>query len=336
MSEDAVIEVRLYTRAACSLCEQVRSDLQSLQASVPHCLVEIDTDAHPDLQVLYGEYVPVVEVGPYRLRAPFERQELHMTLAAARDRLVHMRNVDAGTVERLSGPSGRWTRADSFSYWFSRHYMAFFNLFILLYVGLPFLAPALMLDGMTGPAQVVYRTYSVVCHQLSYRSFFLFGEQWFYPRAQAGLPANIKTFAQVSGIQDGNQAEDLLVARDFIGNARIGYKVALCERDIAIYGAILLFGVVFVLTGRRIPALPWYLWLLIGLVPIGLDGFSQLLSQPPFNFFPYRESTPYLRVLTGGLFGLATAWFGYPMVEETMVETKKLMALKSLKLRHKD
>ena len=52
----------------------------------------------------------------------------------------------------------------------------------------------------------------------------------------------------------------------------------------------------------------------------------QLLSQPPLGLFPYRESTPFLRVLTGFLFGFSTAWFGYPLVEQTMAETRQIMA----------
>src|SRR5258706_14322268 len=74
----------------------------------------------------------------------------------------------------------------------------------------------------------------------------------------------------------------LFDARQFIGNETVGYKVALSERDVAIYLAILLFGVMIALTGRRIKTLHWALWLLIGIAPIGLDGFSQLFIQ--FNW----------------------------------------------------
>jgi uncharacterized membrane protein len=63
-----------------------------------------------------------------------------------------------------------------------------------------------------------------------------------------------------------------------------------------------------------------------------LDGFSQLFSQ--FNFpwlaalLPYRESTPFLRVLTGALFGFSTAWFAYPYIEESMAETRQFFIKK--------
>jgi hypothetical protein len=63
----------------------------------------------------------------------------------------------------------------------------------------------------------------------------------------------------------------------------------------------------------------------VGILPIAFDGLSQLLSQPPLNFFAYRESTPFLRTLTGFLFGFTTAWFGLPLVEDTMVDTRKFM-----------
>jgi hypothetical protein len=63
-------------------------------------------------------------------------------------------------------------------------------------------------------------------------------------------------------------------------------------------------------------------------VPIGLDGVSQIVSQLPWDIIPVRESTPLLRTITGGLFGFATAWFGYPIVEETMADTRKIMTVK--------
>jgi uncharacterized membrane protein len=113
----------------------------------------------------------------------------------------------------------------------------------------------------------------------------------------------------------------------------LGYKVAFCQRDVAIYGSILLFGIVFSLFRKKIKSYPWsiYLWVLIGIIPIAIDGFSQLPSLITTSlpaWMPIRESTPFLRTLTGGLFGLMTAYYVYPVIEETMLETRKLMAHK--------
>jgi uncharacterized membrane protein len=93
-----------------------------------------------------------------------------------------------------------------------------------------------------------------------------------------------------------------------------------------------LFGVVYAATRRKLPKLHWIIWVLVGMGPIGLDGFSQLFSQIPNSFIqsilPYRESTPFLRVLTGFLFGITTAWFMFPLIEESMADTRRLLAKK--------
>jgi uncharacterized membrane protein len=203
---------------------------------------------------------------------------------------------------------------------------------MLLYVGLPFLAPALMKTGVTAPARVLYTIYSPLCHQFGFRSFFLFGEQAYYPLEEAGLDViDFESATGITGLSDPNDISRM-AARRYIGDETVGYKVALCERDVAIYAAILFFGLLFGLTGRRFPQLHWSLWILLGLGPIGLDGFSQLFSQfdwPPLAaFLPYRESTPFLRVLTGFLFGFLTAWFAYPNIEETMQETRQFFVKK--------
>jgi uncharacterized membrane protein len=331
-----MIKVTLFTKPDCHLCEQTKADLQSLQTIFPHELVEVNIDGNRDLQLAYGLEIPVVEIGPYRLKAPITLQELQMTLGAAMDRKRHLESLDEpGYRERLQHG---WTvtSADRISYWLSNHYMALFNLFVFAYLGLPFLAPVLMTTGVTAPARLIYRAYGAVCHQFAFRSWFLFGEQAAYPRAAAGV-AGLIPFGQATGLNEA----DLWGARNFIGNPALGYKIALCERDVAIYGGILLFGLIFVLTARRLKSFPWYLWILIGILPIGLDGFSQILSQPPLNtiplmnLLPYRESTPILRTLTGALFGLTTAWFGYPMVEESMADTRQYMASKFARVKEK-
>jgi uncharacterized membrane protein len=64
------------------------------------------------------------------------------------------------------------------------------------------------------------------------------------------------------------------------------------------------------------------------MLPVGLDGVSQIISQLPWGILPVRESTPLLRTITGALFGFSTAWFGYPVVEQAMAETRKVLAVK--------
>jgi uncharacterized membrane protein len=260
------------------------------------------------------------------LKAPFDRQELQITLGAAQRGFEQDAAMDREMAAAYRGAL-TWTKPDAFSFWLSNKYLLLMNLLVILYVGLPFLAPVLLRAGAELPAAGLYRVYGFTCHQLAFRSWFLFGEQVVYPRAAAGEPG--LTFGQASGIDE----EDIFASRAFRGNQQMGYKVALCERDVSIYGAIALFGLVFALTRRQIPGLPWYLWVLIGMVPIGVDGISQLISQPPFELIPYRESTTFFRTVTGGLFGLTTAWFAYPLVEETMAETRRVLGDKLARIK---
>jgi uncharacterized membrane protein len=331
--------VTLYTRTDCHLCEDVKADLAALQAQYPHQLVEVDVDTDESLQEKYGNTIPVVEIGPYRRTAPITRQDLAISLGAARDRLAQLDKLKDPLYEaRKNNPRRQEiTRSDRVSFWLSDHYIWVFNLVIFIYVGLPFLAPVLMKAGATAPATLIYRSYGFVCHQLSYRSWFLFGEQPYYPRALANMDG-VLSFSEATGLSEGGSNTDLFTARNFVGNEQVGYKVGFCQRDVGIYAALLGFGILFALTKRRIPPLPLLLWLIIGLGPIGLDGFSQLLSQPPlgdfalFSWLPLRESTPFLRTLTGVIFGFTTGWFGYPMVEETMQDTRRALLVKFKRL----
>jgi uncharacterized membrane protein/glutaredoxin len=322
-----VLTVTLFTRKDCHLCEQARADLQSLQEEIPHQLVEIDIESDPALLKKYLEKIPAVEAGPYSLKAPFTLPELRVTLGAARDRRSHLEQLSDPEYLRRAEKARSMNGADRLSWWISRHYLWLVFALFLLYVGLPVLAPALMKANLQTPARVIYAAYSPLCHQLGFRSIYLFGPQVFYPRAAAGVDG-MASFEDVTGIPQ----DDLWAARQYLGSEEVGYKTALCARDVAIYAAIVGFIVIYGVTGRRIKPLHWTLWLLLGIVPIGLDGFSQLFSQvgiPGLNeLIPYRESTPFLRTFTGALFGFMTAWFGLPYVEESMQETRQLLAKK--------
>ncbi|MFH2102916.1 MAG: glutaredoxin family protein [Chloroflexota bacterium] len=330
-----MITVTLYTRPGCHLCEQAEEELNSLQEQFPHRLVLIDIETDPAIEKAYALEIPVIEAGPYRLKAPFTRQELQMTLGAARDRKAHLEKINDRAYRSSVAQSQEFTFGDRLSYWITRHYLAIFIVFLLLYVGTPFLAPVFRRAGWEEPANLVYKLYKPLCHQWGFRSWFLFGEQAYYPHAAAQIP-DVLTFEEVSNITDYNDPSRM-DARWYQGDEFVGYKVALCERDVAIWGAMLLFGLLYAATGRRLPQIPWWLWIVAGLFPVGLDGFSQLLSQIPIDFiqsiFPYRESTPLLRTLTGISFGWMTAWFGFPMVEETMQDSRRILAKKFAALR---
>jgi uncharacterized membrane protein len=227
---------------------------------------------------------------------------------------------------------------DRLVYSISRHWLAVFNTLVAIYITLPILAPVLMQAGATAPARVIYTIYSPLCHQMASRSFFLFGEQVAYPRSIAGTELkpietympSLEEFAAAS-VNPEDWTAFLLAARRFVGNEQMGYKMALCERDMAIYTAVLFAGLLYGFLRRRMAVKPMPIWvfLLIGLGPIALDGFSQLFSQylvvlapQTVTFLPLRESTPLLRTLTGALFGFSLVWLTYPHIDAGMQKTE--------------
>lgn len=305
---------------------QILSDLEALQVFVEHRLIQVDVEQDMALKSAYPD-APVVQVGPYRVSAPMSRQDLQVALQAARDRVNQFQAVGDLHYQARAKRAQTINSADRFGMWLSKHFMFLINSLVLLYVGLPFMAPVFMKTGLVTPAKIIYTVYSPLCHQLSFRSFYLFGEQPYYPRELAGIPGMI-SYEEITKQKD----IDLIAARSFIGNETMGYKVALCERDVAIYGGIFIFGLVFVLTKRKIKTIPWYYWILLGLFPVGLDGFSQLpgllVGKLP-DWVVLRESTPLLRVITGALFGITTAWYVYPIIQETMNDTRQVLLRKN-------
>jgi len=322
-----MIQVLLYVSLSKHNVKEIESKLSQVQGEYPHELHVIDIDRDQTLSEHYSGKAPVLDVGIFRLEKSFDFPEIQQAFKKAEEKLQEAKDKGNDVLVRRMTQPLSMTKADRFSRWFSNNYMVLMNLFSFFYVFLALFSPTLMKIGLERPARVIYTVYRPLCHQLAFRSFFLFGEQPYYPRELAGVEG-VMTYGEATGYNEN----DLVTAREFLGNETLGYKMALCERDIAIYGAILLFGVVFSLTGKKIKPLPWYLWVLIGLGPIGLDGFSQLLSQTGlgiFNWLPLRESTPFLRALTGSLFGLATAWFGFPYLEESVLENRQEMQLKN-------
>ncbi len=184
----------------------------------------------------------------------------------------------------------------------ARHWLAIFNTAWALYFLLPLAAPFFMQVGLVTPARVIYGLYSFTCHQLPDHSYFLFGSN----------PVPLIPDLEANGMGEGL---DLLQRRQFIGNPELGYKTAICQRDLAIYGAVLAAGLLYALVrpkgDKGMRQLPLWLFLIF-LIPIGVDGLTQLVGL--------RESNWELRTLTGALFGAAAVWFAYPYVDDAMQE----------------
>lgn len=178
----------------------------------------------------------------------------------------------------------------------ARHWLAIFNTIWGTYLLLPILAPILMAAGLTGPSNLIYWVYSVLCHQLPDHSYFFFGSN----------PVPLLPELEAHGMAHGLT---LWEQRGFIGNDYLGYKAAICQRDIAIYGSVFLTGLLFNTVRQRLYPINFKFYLLF-LVPIAVDGLTQLVGL--------HQSNWWLRTVTGALFGGASIWLAYPHVEAAM------------------
>ncbi len=200
----------------------------------------------------------------------------------------------------------------------TRYWFLIANLLAVIILGLGFLAPALMSEGLTGAGQAVYRFLAPHNHQLPQRSYFLF--------SQAG---GIQTYSLEQILAWGADPNDL---EAFVGNFEIGFKTALNHRMIAIFVAILLGGMGWGLAGER-PRLNRY-WLIALSLPMLTDAISNMISENSgagfsetnawavwltgnvFSNAFYNGTTIgtlnwLLRNVTGVLFGLGLIWFLY-------------------------
>jgi len=107
----------------------------------------------------------------------------------------------------------------------ARHWLFAVNAAVGAFVGGAILAPLLAMLGWLAPAAALYAAYHMTCHQWAFRTFFLFGPSAVYSSEQLDT-LGIDPFS-------------------FIGNTSLGWKMAFCERDLAMYGALLIAGLWF-------------------------------------------------------------------------------------------
>lgn len=207
-----------------------------------------------------------------------------------------------------------------------RHWFFLLNVFLGLYVALPFLAPVFMQIGWNGSGRVIYFIYSWLCHQLPERSFFLFGPKFTY------------TLAEVQNAWQNTI--NPVILRQFIGNSVMGWKVAWSDRMVSMFVSMWLFGMLWWLVRRRVKPLSWWI-LVLFLLPMAIDGTSHFFSDMagigrgfrdyndwlamltnhalPTSFYvgdAWGSFNSLMRLVTGVLFGLGIVWFGYPYMEK--------------------
>jgi uncharacterized membrane protein len=214
--------------------------------------------------------------------------------------------------------------------WMARHWFLLFAVLYGVWVWLPFLAPIFMHAGWNAAGTALYLLYSVFCHQLPERSFFLFGPKLMYPLSTI----------RATGLNTINP----FLLRQFIGTTAMGWKIAWSDRMISFYGGIWVFALLWYLRFRRMKPLVWYALLLL-MLPILLDGGTHAVSDLAGIGGGFRDSNAWLaaltfhafpagfyegdvlgsfnsimRLATGLLAALGIVWFVFPYMEASFGE----------------
>ena len=177
---------------------------------------------------------------------------------------------------------------DRATLYISRNWLIAFLIVYGVWVLTPITAPILMQVGATGPANAVYLIYSMFCHQLPERSFFFFG------------PKPMYSLQEIASVWPTDNA---IILRQFVGNAEMGWKMAWSDRMISVYGGIWLAGIIYALTRRRVH-ISLLVWVLLGVLPLGLDGVSHMINDvvAGTSGLGFRDTNAWLQALTGNAF----------------------------------
>jgi len=224
-----------------------------------------------------------------------------------------------------------YSKTDRVIHGLGRHWISVVIILLGLYVIVPFLAPVFMAGGWTIPAKVIYLVYSFLCHQLPERSYFLFG-----PRISYSLP-EIQSVWQ--------NANNMLILRQFVGNAQMGWKVAWSDRMVSMFTSLWVFSMLWGIFKQKIKPLPWW-GLFLLLLPLAVDGITHAISDLagigqgfrdtntwlaaltnnslPAGFYAgdaWGSFNAWMRLITGVFFGLGIVWFGFPYIDEAFTNS---------------
>ena len=191
-----------------------------------------------------------------------------------------------------------------------RHWLLLIGLVLGILTTLPWLASVLMHLGWYRPAWWIYFIYSLFCHQLPERSWFLFG-----PRFTPSL-AEI----QAASGADAN----FFALRRFIGTPALGWKLAWSDRMVSFYGGWFLFALLYGLLRGRVRGLRpigrglrWQAALLL-MAPMAVDGITHMISDLWGVTGGFRQSNVWLAMLTGNMlppaFYAGDAWGSFNSV----------------------
>lgn len=170
---------------------------------------------------------------------------------------------------------------------------------MFIVVGLTAITPFIAFQDEDA-ADVIYKIFSPTCHQKLSRSICLFQDENGY---------FINDCTPQTGVFVLNDREPISSEIDGVK----GYKFPVCARDVALYFAMFLGGIVYPFIRKlKEKAVPPPIYFIIAIAPLALDGIVQIISV--IGIIPHYESTNFIRIITGGLAGFAASIYIIPII----------------------
>jgi uncharacterized membrane protein len=228
-------------------------------------------------------------------------------------------------------PAGGFSRslvllAHRWILWFSKRWLVVFNVFFLLYAGLPFLAPILLAYGYTGAANAIYQFYHAACHQFPSRSYFIGGEQVAWCHRDVSIYTTILLGGLVySLVRNKLKPLKLRWYVFFMVPIAMDAGMAMASEWMPVVPINMMWVIGLITMGlvsailRSQNYLTWHSYLFFAFGPLSLIYLQ---------FFGPHQSNVYLRTITGFIFGFGTIWFAYPYLETYFEKTGELVAAK--------
>lgn len=164
-----------------------------------------------------------------------------------------------------------------------------------IFVGGAFLAPLIAFQYEKS-ANALYAAYAPTCHQKLSRSFCVFED------------FSIGDCTPQTGVFVPN--DNAIIKTNYGG--KTGYKIAICSRDVGIYGVAVLSALAYPFFRKwDSKDVPPTIYFILAIIPLAIDGGLQLLGS--FGVIHY-ESTNLIRFVTGALAGAAITFYLIPLI----------------------
>lgn len=285
------MQVTVYTKPDCHLCDEVLTLLDRLRPQYKIELTEVNILEDMALYEEYGTKIPVVVAGSGklgRLVAPITEAELRAYLEL--ERRTSMPPL----------PQYTETRVDRTASYIGRHWLGLVCITLGIFTVLPWLAPIFAWLGWWDLANPIYTAYALTCHQLPERAGSVFDYQVAFCYRNTALYGGIFLFGILFGLARDRKAEWLRWLRKPLP----WWGFVLFLVPMMADGLTHMFGL---RAGIMIDAMPMDVE--FGTFLVG----SQIWS---LNWW--------LRVLTGGLAAMGTVWFAFSRMERAVEEAEAL------------